>query len=180
MSEPVPNRGCGACNACCKALAIEALAKAPGILCPHFAAGCTIYQRRPPTCRAWYCGWRLLQPLGEEWRPDLCEILIVPLSTSAPIRLEVGMQFELIGALDRIFWEPFVNLVAVLIGGNVRTYLAVPSQAGCFSARALLNDSAPLKQAIAEADFSRTTAILSEAVQACLRHPKTQFGAETP
>jgi hypothetical protein len=183
MADLTANRECGECNVCCKVLGIDPLKKVPGVLCPNRTKdqGCAIYETRPTVCRKFYCGWRIL-PLGEEWRPDKSEILIVPTGRVEPIRPEDGLQFELIGALDKVFWKPLVNMIASLIQKNVPVYLSVTAQVGYLANRAYLNDSRPLKQAIAKGDLSLMTSLLSDAVQACIVHPnkKLEYDDESP
>lgn len=70
----IRRRSCGECRACCEHIGVreelppphnEAVGPCP-LLC---AAGCSIYARRPATCRQYLCGWRA--GLGEERdRPD--------------------------------------------------------------------------------------------------------------
>jgi hypothetical protein len=84
---PVPGRDCGACDACCVLFEITepAIAKPAGTPCRHLTrAGCAIYDTRPGTCRKWLCGWRLIASLPENWRPDLCGILVYQMACHEP------------------------------------------------------------------------------------------------
>jgi hypothetical protein len=84
---PVPGRECGACDACCVVFEIQepSIAKPAGVPCRHLTKqGCAIYEQRPNTCRAWLCGWRLIAGLPENWRPDLCGILIYQMRCDRP------------------------------------------------------------------------------------------------
>jgi hypothetical protein len=65
------NRVCGNCALCCKLMAITELEKPAGAWCGHVRGekSCAIYDARPPTCRAWNCGYLLLPFLGEHWHP---------------------------------------------------------------------------------------------------------------
>lgn len=72
---------CGPCQVCCVALKIKApqLRKDAQIPCPHLAAkGCGIYESRPPVCRSFLCGWRLMPELDASWRPDLSGVMLLP------------------------------------------------------------------------------------------------------
>jgi len=76
--ELVPGRSCGECTLCCTNLAIDTkeYRKVPGVPCAHLCAqGCGIYDTRYPVCRTYFCGWRCMDALGEEWRPDRSGIL---------------------------------------------------------------------------------------------------------
>ncbi len=65
-------KSCGACTLCCKVMAIRELDKPRGKWCGHCrpGVGCTIYDERPPSCRAFRCLW-LLDPLAPDFaKPD--------------------------------------------------------------------------------------------------------------
>jgi hypothetical protein len=71
---------CGGCTACCVALPIadRDLLKDPGVPCPHLGRECcTIYQRRPDSCREYLCLWRQDPWLGKRpaYRPDQLGVL---------------------------------------------------------------------------------------------------------
>jgi len=57
-----PPRECGRCTACCTAVAVLELNKAPGQPCPKLRAGrpgCGVYADRPSSCCTFKCGWLL-------------------------------------------------------------------------------------------------------------------------
>src|SRR5262245_37176595 len=94
----VPNRECGECNVCCKALLIDepTLQKPPGVLCANWkpARGCGIYDTRPAACRGFFCGWRMMPELGDELRPDRSGILVRMIREHIPSGLNpVGLYF---------------------------------------------------------------------------------------
>src|SRR4051794_26182341 len=76
----VPGRSCGTCNVCCVALTIDepTLRKPQGFRCRNAQAdnSCAIYDSRPPSCRTFYCGWRLLKWVPEPFRPDRSGVLV--------------------------------------------------------------------------------------------------------
>ncbi len=170
-------KSCGACSVCCKELMFDIAGRRilAGVMCPHAAPpqGCTIHQTRPEVCRAYFCGWHHLPSLGEDWRPDTCEVLISFREGPAPDGKSGGIEFELIGARDRIFWLPLVEYIATLIADNDPVFLSLPGDVGYQSPWVYLNDIAPLKDAIANRDFAATTAALSQALQICIDYPKT-------
>lgn len=86
-----------------------------------------------------------------------------------------GIEFELIGARDKIFWQPLVAYIATLIEDNAPVYLSIPGEIGFQSPWVYLSDIAPLKDAIARRDFAMTTAALSQALQICVDFPKTRI-----
>src|SRR5262245_46776403 len=81
LEEPrvVSGRACGTCTLCCKAAAVEELAKPMGAWCPHCrrAEGCAIYDARPPSCRTFHCQWMLAPGLGDEWKPERAQFALV-------------------------------------------------------------------------------------------------------
>lgn len=75
---PVAGRTCGTCTLCCKAVAVEEVAKPIGAWCPHCIRqkGCAIYDARPASCRTFYCQWMLVSALGPEWKPDRAKFVL--------------------------------------------------------------------------------------------------------
>jgi Fe-S-cluster containining protein len=74
----VPGRSCGTCSLCCKLLPIRELNKPAGQWCIHAVpgSGCNIHHDRPPTCRQFFCSWRLDPNLGPEWKPDVARFVL--------------------------------------------------------------------------------------------------------
>jgi hypothetical protein len=74
MTILVKDRSCGDCAACCHILAINSdnFIKAADTRCANHkpGIGCTIYANRPSACQTWYCAWRLIAALPDEYRPD--------------------------------------------------------------------------------------------------------------
>jgi hypothetical protein len=175
----VSEKHCGACSVCCKELMFDIAATRilAGVMCPHAAppSGCTIHQTRPQVCRAYFCGWHHLPSLGEEWRPDQSELLISFREGPAPDGLMDGVEFELVGARDRIFWPPLVAYIATLIVDNDPVYLSIPGDVGFQSPWVYLNNIPALQQAIAERHFAKTATALSQALQVCIDYPKTKL-----
>ena len=63
-------RQCGSCTLCCKLIPVEELSKKAGQRCQHVRAGkgCSIYARRPLSCREWSCLW-LIGVQGDDRQP---------------------------------------------------------------------------------------------------------------
>lgn len=76
----VPGRECGKCTACCVVLHIddENFKKPADQVCINLMkkGGCKIYTKRPSVCQDWYCAWRFMPQLDEQWRPDRSGILL--------------------------------------------------------------------------------------------------------
>jgi hypothetical protein len=78
-SRVVAGRECGTCTLCCKVAAVEEVDKPNGVWCAHCVPGkrCTVYDRRPPSCRSFYCQWMLEKGLGPEWKPERGKFALV-------------------------------------------------------------------------------------------------------
>lgn len=174
MTALIEGRECGTCTICCQDLLIDTpeLKKVPGELCAlcHVGEGCSLYASRPATCRSWHCGWRLM-PLGEEWRADLSQILIIPTGTTTPVRVEEGLEFKLVGDATRVISEPFVVLVERLLNHGTPVHLSVPGELGRHAMRAHLNSSEALVEAAAKKNYEEMAALLAGALQAVMTHP---------
>ena len=167
-------KSCGACSVCCKDLMFEmdGALKLAGVMCSHATSphGCGIHQTRPNLCRAYFCGWHHLPSLGEEWRPDQCEVLI---SLRAPDGLSDGIDFTLLGDHERLLWLPLVRYIATLIEDGAAVYLSLPGALGYQSPWVFLSDRAALREAITRRDLEATTTALKAALQVCIDYPKT-------
>ena len=118
-------RACGACTACCTSLGVPELPKAAGDPCPHSGAhGCSIYDSRPASCRAYRCLW--LQGLFRaEHRPDLLGLIAHTSVKDGPLGPAGGVLVlrEIVaGAWDkaRPFWAtlPDVPTYVQLMDGS--------------------------------------------------------------
>ena len=182
QDQLVPNRACGGCTVCCKDLAISEpeLTKPRGVLCGHCTkdSGCAIYDTRPAVCRSWFCGWRMLPQLDDGWRPDKSEILISLSYDGIPekYRQRAGLEFTLIGNLQKITWQPLVQHIAVLVDGGVPVFLAVPAGLGKPSAKVFLNDR--MAPALEAADFVKVADQLVLALQICVNPPMEKLPSE--
>jgi hypothetical protein len=182
MGESAENlvlgRSCGECNVCCDVLTINTpeLKKLPGVLCPNCVSGqgCSIYESRPPVCRAWYCGWRMIDTLGDEWRPDRCGILVRLTEDDIPPKYQqFGLNFELLGGkVSQIMWAPFINEIASFIAAGVPVFLLVPGAPGYVAGKVFLNQSANLKRAVANHDTPGIVNELVGAADAAVNHHK--------
>lgn len=127
LPDPLPDKACGACTACCVYLAIDdpALKKPADVPCIHMVAGrgCAIHPHHPRTCQTWQCGWRFLR-LGAEMRPDRSHVLLVPAIEPGPGLPKGGLKIVLTqeGPAGLINGE-LLNLLAKSVLGGVPIYL---------------------------------------------------------
>jgi len=131
----VSGRECGGCTACCKTLRIAELKKFAGVLCQHCTegAGCQIYDDRPSVCRGYNCGWKRLQFLGDEWRPDRCGILIglVEKGEGIPAGFPpAGLKFDIMDSPRVLNWYPLVGLISREIERGMPVFLGIPTPVG--------------------------------------------------
>lgn len=71
-------RRCGNCTLCCRLLPQAELSKPANCRCKHQRfTGCSIYEKRPFSCREWSCRWLLELPgTASLRRPDFAHYVI--------------------------------------------------------------------------------------------------------
>ncbi len=138
LSPPlVPGRECGECSACCVNLLIDSedLQKPANIECPNLtpAKGCAIYGSRPSACRSFHCGWRMLEGLGDEWRPDRSKVMI---------RVEQdGIILEGLGSMRPILAKAVLKFIGTCIDNGVTIFINIPGEPGHTAAKLELNQA---------------------------------------
>lgn len=169
----VPGRSCGECSACCQYVSIDApeMTKHDGVLCRHYSAGCTIYDKRPGLCRDFFCGWRHF-PLSDQWRPDRCGFLLIAGADETPDGRQDSVRIHLFGKHERILWPPLISYIGHLLQRDVPVFLSVPGPRGFAAARVFLSASANVHNAFASNDPQAIAAVLMDCVQICVEHPK--------
>src|SRR6185312_2361617 len=99
------------------------------------------YAARPKTCRDFECGWRLTSQLGDDWRPDLSGIVLIPKRTGNPAgyRGAAGVQIMILRreAIDR---DELPGLIAAWVGARVPLHLTIAAPVGFVAPSAFLND----------------------------------------
>ena len=145
-NDLAPGRECGRCTVCCKTLKIDVpeLKKLADVPCAHCAngAGCKIYDRRPPVCGGYYCGWRGMAHLSEHWRPDRCGILISFVGKGEGIPAEfpqIGLKFDVVDSPRVLTWDPLIKFIASEIERGRPVFLGVPAPVGYERRKVFLN-----------------------------------------
>lgn len=177
MFTLVPERICGDCKVCCDVLIVDApeMVKPPGVLCKHWCAGgCSIYDKRPGTCRGFFCVWRLFA-LPDEWRPDRSQVLLYVGADASDDKLRETVRVHLFGAYDRILWPPLVGYIGHMITNDIGVYLSVAANPGDVVGCVSLTDNQKLRQAYAAKDIPAVAAALVECVQFLVEHPKEKL-----
>ncbi len=165
LPDPLPDRSCGECSACCVALTIDdpALRKAQGYRCQHLAreGGCGIYATRPQTCRTFYCGWRRLKWVRAPLRPDLSDVLIQlhweASRQDGPKRLGVAVTLLHRRALKA---EGLAETLAAAVAAGAPVFLNIPGPPGFTMAQAKINVA--LEDAVAARDKAGVLRILTD------------------
>lgn len=124
-------KSCGPCQACCVSLKIDTpqLRKKAHVPCPHLVhKGCGIYDSRPPVCRGFLCGWRLLPALDTSWRPDLSGVMLVELpEAQIPKTYRAagpGWVFVMVGG-EKAITPRLARFIAGLAKRRVAVFLSV-------------------------------------------------------
>jgi hypothetical protein len=169
----VAGRACGTCTVCCYALPVDTpeLQKLPGVVCGNCTGrGCRIYDSRPAPCRGFYCGWRLLPDLDEDWRPDRCGVLITPQTVDIPAEFELrdGIEIMILGGEDAVRRPGFVETVCLFVRKRVATFVSIPGPEGFFAAKVLVNKS--LREAAAKGDRAGAESLLLQLVDRAKDH----------
>ena len=123
---------CGTCTVCCLVLRIEEFDKPAGTLCQHCTGqGCGIHETRYDVCRGFFCGYRLVPELGEDWRPDRNGVLIVILvGEDVPEDYRAAgnaMHFTIVGGENAILRPGFAEYVMTLVSRRVAVFLSADS-----------------------------------------------------
>lgn len=174
MESLVPGRACGACTVCCTILTIDTLGKESGVTCKHCTAGCAIHPARPPVCREFYCGWRMLDIFPDSWRPDLCGVFAQLETQDIPEQfvLRTGISLMLVGPhfakTLRQSW--LLDFVRTGLGENIPLFLSLPGPAGHDAAKLLLNDEA-MRDALSSPLQGRLKTVLEKALKRLQTHP---------
>lgn len=174
--KPLAGRECGECNVCCVAFLIDEppVRKLPNVVCEHWNGGCGIYETRPHTCRAFFCGWRLFSDLPASWRPDRANIVILPLSQKP----RLSAAFQLLGPLTQAVTLELVHTISAMIAGGATVYLVIGGAVGESANRVLLNDD--MAPAIASRDIEQALAALENAIRRCTTYPRTPIALDPP
>lgn len=164
--ELVKGRECGECTVCCTALFIDSpeFQKLPGVRCPHLCESkCSVYATRPDTCRTYYCGWRYLAFLSNDWRPDKSGVLLAfTPRAELPAGYESGVSFILVSRAPRGLNRSLYHYAGALVADGVHVQLAVPGPPGHYPAVIVLNEE--LKDAPSKHDPARIEAAFAKAL----------------
>lgn len=90
-----PRRSCEGCTACCTVMPVSEFKKPGFTRCRHQGLGCcAIYATRPRSCKAWSCGYLLLETALPELRPDRSGVVIDMLLADIGYRFNDTGEFQ--------------------------------------------------------------------------------------
>jgi hypothetical protein len=174
----VDGRDCGSCTVCCESVAVEELDKTTGVMCRHCieGGGCGIYDTRPTCCREWFCGWRVLGHLNDDWRPDKSGVLIAFVGEASLEHDEVPAAYPrnvmisvMILQPSAVAWRRILEVLGGFVAAGVPAFLSIPGPPGFQPARIFVNEA--LKEPVARRDGDAAMAVLDRAMQLLSSHP---------
>lgn len=178
----VPNRECGECTACCQFPSIEndELVKLPNVDCQHLSknGGCSIYTTRPKTCGEWYCAWRSMPNMVDEWRPDKIGV-VVEFSRGnfpEPFIGKAGYRLTILDKEKLAFNNLLVQFVAIQISMGVPCIISYAGEPGEVAAPALLNFA--LDSAVKAKNGEAILEGIIKALEASEQQPKVHLKIE--
>lgn len=130
-------RECGECTACCTAMGVPELKKAPGTTCSSVCeTGCSVYKTRPQSCRDFECVW-LQGSLEDEHRPDKTGVVLVHAGPNSKFKQKTGV--DMLTAFEsspgsfgtepanRLLDHLAKRLAVILVKGPSRTVIGPPT-----------------------------------------------------
>jgi len=170
MDSLVPGRACGDCKVCCIVPPIDEveMQKIPNAICRHrLAGGCNIYDKRPTACRTYFCGWRRLAFLDDDWRPDKSGVLIES-GTASTVGPDATVLILVANPLKTIRQQKFLDFVRKGIEQKAILFLSLPGAAG--QAKAALSLSTPEMRSAAAHSRSHLRLALEDVLRRLSRH----------
>ena len=170
MDDLVQGRQCGDCKVCCTVPPIDEpeMQKLPNVMCRHrLKCGCDIYAERPTVCRTYFCGWRRLANLDDDWRPDKSGVLI---ESGTPATVGSGsIVVILVGnPLKTVRQQRFLDFIRKSIDQGTIMFLSLPGSAGDAKAALALN-TPEMRSAVAQSR-SQVRLVLEGVVQRLSGH----------
>src|ERR1700730_4090526 len=105
--------------------------------------GCKIYETRPAVCAGWYCGWRGMRYLDDDWRPDRCGVLIDIVGAEGgdiPAGFaQVALKFDIVDSPRVLAWDPLIGFVGSEIERGRPVFLGIPAPVGYERRKVFLN-----------------------------------------
>jgi len=81
---------------------------------------------------------------------------------------KAGLEFMLIGSLQKIRWQPLVEYIAALVSAGIPVFLAAAGKPGHASNKVFVNDD--ITPALESCDFLKIGEYLDSALEICVNH----------
>lgn len=178
----VPNRDCEECTACCHHIPInqDDFVKLANTDCIHLAAdgGCSIYQTRPATCAGWYCAWRYMPGLGDNWRPDISGVLMDFTTDLIPdeFRGKQGVVLKVINKEKFFNNHQLTQYVAQIVERKLPIFLAFGLDPKYSAVSILLNNH--VQEEVSTKNYGAIKELLEWAIGECENAPKNTIKIE--
>ncbi|MFS7249338.1 YkgJ family cysteine cluster protein [Rahnella rivi] len=156
----VKGRKCGSCSVCCVSLKITepTLKKEADIPCINLRpqGGCSVYENRPPVCKTWYCGWRLLPFMGPGLRPDRSKVLVR--FDGSEWCFQPTDKTHSSAILD----EEILTVIGAIIDNDGKVSISIPTKPGYCSANTVVHEH--LKEAVSRQSLQQVKRIMSDLI----------------
>ncbi|MCP5382816.1 MAG: hypothetical protein H6912_10675 [Kordiimonadaceae bacterium] len=154
--------------------------KLPNNTCSNLKTngGCAIYQTRPTVCQNWFCAWRNLPELDENWRPDKSGVLVefTEENFPPPFSGRVGFRFTILDKKKLKNNNKLAKFLIKQINNGVPCLLTFGLEKNTEPATAFLNFA--LNNAIKTNDINNILHELNKAIEACEKMPKIKVAIE--
>ena len=101
--------------------------KEAGVTCRYCRGGCTIQDHWPQLCRDYFCGWRRLKIMDDDWRPDRSGVLAEVEQMEGALHLNLVLVAN---PLKTVRQPWLVDFVAQCVRGGVQLSLGIPGPPG--------------------------------------------------
>jgi len=101
--------------------------KEAGVTCRHCRGGCTIQDHWPALCRDYFCGWRRLKIMDDNWRPDRSGVLAQVEQQGGTIHLELVLVAN---PLKTVRQPWFADFIAYCVRSGIDLSLGIPGPPG--------------------------------------------------
>tara|TARA_R110000772_G_scaffold17946_3_gene49862 strand:+ start:20048 stop:20506 length:459 start_codon:yes stop_codon:yes gene_type:complete len=114
------NKECGDCTLCCELLPIGEINKPASVLCGDcvLTKGCSIYDKRPQSCRDFECSYISSDDMEEDLKPINCNVIFEKVTET--------VHLALIHPKDLDAWqaEPVKNYILGLKANGISTIIS--------------------------------------------------------
>ncbi|MDG1858394.1 MAG: hypothetical protein P8I94_04785, partial [Emcibacteraceae bacterium] len=154
--------------------------KLPNVDCEHLrkGGGCNIYKKRPTTCATWYCSWRYLSNLNDQWRPDISGVLMDFSTKSIPSEYSSGtaLIFKVIDKEKFLTNTELTQFIIYLMNKELPIFLSHGLEPGYSAISTILNP--PLLDAVKDRNHQKIIEILNFILVECEKAPKNKLTIE--